>query len=337
MNARRARQRVPAPIQPRPYQVQAVRALLRGVATPHSGLIIIPTGGGKTPVMAWSSGIIQKSGGKVLCLAHRVELVEQHRAVGLWSTTIQAFYLAKHIPHVDVLFIDEAHMIPDGEFQQYRAVIKGLRIINPSMRVVGFTATPSRYPNIPLEGTVFAKTWYSVSKEYLLRHGWLTPLVHKACFPRIAMQDRLKAANEDQDYTRNSLRAAEDPEVTAGLVREVEQSRRKAVLVFCTSVRHAEDVARALNGDVITQNTTPRQRRIILENFKQNGGRLVNCEVLTTGFDAPNIDAIGKLRPTRSKVLNEQMDGRGMRLYPGKKDCLILDFCEPAQVEDDAV
>jgi len=57
----------------------------------------------------------------------------------------------------------------------------------------------------------------------------------------------------------------------------------------------------------------------------------VNCEVFTTGFDAPNVDGIGIVRPTMSKVLREQMEGRGMRLYPGKKDCLVWDFCEAVE------
>jgi DNA repair protein RadD len=55
---------------------------------------------------------------------------------------------------------------------------------------------------------------------------------------------------------------------------------------------------------------------------------LVNCDVLTTGFDAPNTDMIVMLRPTHSPGLYVQMMGRGMRIAEGKKDCLILDFAK---------
>jgi DNA repair protein RadD len=48
--------------------------------------------------------------------------------------------------------------------------------------------------------------------------------------------------------------------------------------------------------------------------------------VLTTGFDAPHVDLIAILRPTESVSLYQQIVGRGLRLAPGKTDCLILDY-----------
>jgi DNA repair protein RadD len=48
--------------------------------------------------------------------------------------------------------------------------------------------------------------------------------------------------------------------------------------------------------------------------------------VLTTGFNAPGVDLIAMLRPTKSAGLYVQIVGRGCRLAPGKSDCLVLDF-----------
>jgi DNA repair protein RadD len=64
-----------------------------------------------------------------------------------------------------------------------------------------------------------------------------------------------------------------------------------------------------------------------LQRFKSGALRwLCNVDVLTTGYDAPNIDAIAVLRATQSPGLFAQMCGRGFRLHPGKQNCLILDF-----------
>lgn len=66
---------------------------------------------------------------------------------------------------------------------------------------------------------------------------------------------------------------------------------------------------------------------MLIENFKAQRFRyLVNVAVLTTGFDAPHVDLIAILRPTESVSLYQQIVGRGLRLAPGKTDCLILDY-----------
>jgi len=80
---------------------------------------------------------------------------------------------------------------------------------------------------------------------------------------------------------------------------------------------------------IMATNSTIRQK--IIDDFR--GGKvryLVNVNVLTTGFDAPNVDAICLLRSTLSPALYVQMIGRGMRACQGKTDCLVLDYGENA-------
>ena len=73
--------------------------------------------------------------------------------------------------------------------------------------------------------------------------------------------------------------------------------------------------------------TLPFERAETLKRFKDGELKyLVNVNVLTTGFDAPNIDCVALLRPTNSPGLYYQMVGRGFRLHPSKTDCLVLDF-----------
>ncbi|MFX4316501.1 ATP-dependent helicase, partial [Enterobacter sp. 63] len=82
-------------------------------------------------------------------------------------------------------------------------------------------------------------------------------------------------------------------------------------------------------GDValITGETPGPERDALINAFKEQQFRyLVNVSVLTTGFDAPHVDLIAILRPTESVSLYQQIVGRGLRLAPGKTDCLILDY-----------
>jgi DNA repair protein RadD len=106
-------------------------------------------------------------------------------------------------------------------------------------------------------------------------------------------------------------------------------------MVFCTTIRHAESVQHLierLSGQEVAMvegNTAPLERASILDRFKRGAVRwLVNVDVLTTGFDAPNVDAIAVMRATASPGLFAQIVGRGLRVCPGKQDCLVLDFGE---------
>jgi DNA repair protein RadD len=103
-------------------------------------------------------------------------------------------------------------------------------------------------------------------------------------------------------------------------------------LVFCTGVKHAHHVAeeirsRGVSCETVTGETPSGERDRIIKAFKAGRIRcLTNAMVLTTGFDAPQVDLIAMLRPTLSPGLYVQMCGRGTRLADGKQNCLILDF-----------
>ena len=108
---------------------------------------------------------------------------------------------------------------------------------------------------------------------------------------------------------------------------------RHSVLVFSAGVEHAEHVAetlRSMTGErvgLVTGGTLPIERVTTLADLKSGQLRwLVNCDVLTTGFDAPCIDAIAILRATMSPGLFAQIVGRGLRKHESKTECLILDF-----------
>jgi DNA repair protein RadD len=106
--------------------------------------------------------------------------------------------------------------------------------------------------------------------------------------------------------------------------------KREGVMIFTSSVNHAEEILRSLPAFIsamVVGDTDLLERDEIIEAFKNKKIKfLVNVSVLTTGFDAPHVDVIAILRPTESVSLYQQIVGRGLRLSPGKNDCLILDY-----------
>ena len=107
---------------------------------------------------------------------------------------------------------------------------------------------------------------------------------------------------------------------------------RKAWLFFCTGVEHAYHVAKVLEdrgiaSACVTGKTPKKEREKILADFKARRLRaLTNANVLTTGFDYPDIDLIAMMRPTLSPSLYVQMAGRGMRPKSHTDHCMVLDF-----------
>ena len=152
---------------------------LAAIAPIHAGthcLLLAPTAGGKTPLMASvCKDAVGQWNGRVLILAHVKELLEQSadklRTVcpeiefGVYSAGlkrrdtrnpvivagIQSVYRrACELDAFDLVMVDEAHLIPtDGE-GMYRQFLADARVINPAIRIVGFTATPFRLKTGPI-------------------------------------------------------------------------------------------------------------------------------------------------------------------------------------------
>ncbi len=246
----------------------------------------------------------------------------------------------------DLIMIDEAHLIaPDGD-GMYRTFLADMKVINPDVRLVGMTATPFRLkgglicrPENPLNEVCF-----EIGLREMINQGYLSPLISKAGRAE-ARFDQLHIRGGE--FVGDEVAAAMDTEtLVSSACREiVELTRtRKSVLIFASSVAHCEHVAEkimAYSGmecAVVTGGTPSGERAEIIARFKGEPVPndlfsdkpplrfLVNMNVLTTGFDAPNTDCIVLLRPTNSPGLLIQMIGRGTRICEGKSNCLVLDY-----------
>jgi len=135
-------------------------------------------------------------------------------------------------------------------------------------------------------------------------------------------------------FPRDLEDAVDQDVITRAAVAEViaHGETRRSWLAFCSGVRHATHVAeefrrRGVSCATIFGKTPKDERDAIIAAFKRGEIRaLASMGVLTTGFNAPAVDLIAMLRPTKSAGLYVQMAGRGTRLAEGKENCLVLDF-----------
>ena len=129
-------------------------------------------------------------------------------------------------------------------------------------------------------------------------------------------------------------RAVNTPEINEITVKAwmARAADRKSTLVFCVDLAHVSDLTatfrrRGIEAKFVTGDTPKKVRSERLDAFRNRQYPvLVNCGVFTEGTDIPNIDCVILARPTKSRNLLVQMIGRGMRLYPGKSNCHIIDM-----------
>ena len=251
--------------------------------------------------------------------------------------------------NADFLIIDEAHL---STAPTYRSVIDYISGVNTS--ILGLTATPGRH-RIDSDTTntedlvnFFDGNLLSMVKDdgtetddpigFLQSKGVLSDVVQDslpgsdvvltsaettACSEQLEIPELvLKKLGNDHKRTLNVARK----------VLELAQIQEKQTIVFCPSKANSLILAEYLkisgcNAASVTGDLPMQQRQNIIEKFKTGELRVItNYNVLTTGFDAPNISAVVIARPTLSVVLYSQMIGRGIRgqLFGGTKSTTIV-------------
>ncbi|EKO3916862.1 DEAD/DEAH box helicase [Vibrio fluvialis] len=244
-----------------------------------------------------------------------------------------------------LLVIDECHRVPDDKSSSYQKVITHLLELNPGMKVLGLTATPYRlgmgwiyqYHTRGLvrseESRFFRDCIFELPIRYLLDEGFLTP-ARLIDAPVLSYDfSQLKPANTGRyKESEMDLVIEQSKRATPQIVQQIIQlaADKQGVMVFAATVRHAQEILGLLpqgESDIVIGDTPSPERDAIIQRFKQRDLKfLVNVSVLTTGFDAPHVDLIAILRPTESVSLYQQIVGRGLRLSPGKTECLVLDY-----------
>jgi DNA repair protein RadD len=345
----------------RHYQQSAVNAVYDFLrARNDNPCVVIPTGGGKTPVIAQlCKDVVTRWGGRVCVLAHVKELLEQSAdklaricpeiPVGIYSAGLGSretkrpitvagihsiYKRACEFDPFDIVIVDEAHLIPPDGDGMYRQFLGEVNVINPSARIVGLTATPFRLSSgtICTPGGFLNEICYEVGVKQLIAEGYLCPLISKAgkakadCSGLHVRNGEFVAEEVEALFGNQQLVNAAIDELLA-LTRD-----RRSVLLFASGINHGMQLAAAIESrgqscHFLCGDTPDERRASLIASFRNRDFKyLCNVNVLTTGFDAPGVDCVALLRPTLSPGLYYQMVGRGFRLADGKPNCLVLDY-----------
>lgn len=356
------------------YQDEAINSIWDYfVSNTGNPVVAMPTGTGKSHVIG---GFVQRvlqyiPSQRFMIVTHVKELIEQNAArlldmwpnapIGIHSAglgqrdTAQPIIfggIASAINCVDVfgwrdlLFIDECHLVSMNADTMYQRFIGMLKLVNPNLKVVGFTATDFRLGQGRItegEKRIFTDVCYNLCTpegfQRLLAEGWIAPLIPKRTKTAL---DISSVGMHNGEFAQGDLQKAVDKnEITYQALIEACQlgTNRQSWLAFASGVEHAEHVAEMLrsfgiSAAAVHSKISKTDRDECIKAFKSGALRcIVNNNVLTTGFDYPPIDMIIMLRPTMSPGLWVQMLGRGTRpsIETGKQTCLVLDFARNTQ------
>lgn len=346
----------------RDYQQRAINLLYAWMRyNAGNPCVVMPTGSGKSVVCAelCKDILTRWPQSRILVLSHVKELLEQdaekillawpEAPLGIYSAGIGSRDIgmpltvagiqsvrdkASMLGYIDLVVVDEAHTISHKAEGGYRKLLDELKSVNPNMRIVGLTATPYRLGHglISEHGAIFDGLVEPVSVAELVSRGYLAPLRSKLTDAQLSVDGVSRRGGE---YVEHELQqAVNNTDDNERIVDEViaRAGNRRAWLFFCAGVAHSTAIrdalrARGVSAEVVTGETPKAERERIIRDYK--AGRitaLTNANVLTTGFDYPDIDLIAMLRPTLSPGLYVQMAGRGMRLKSHTDHCLVLDF-----------
>jgi ATP-dependent helicase IRC3 len=367
----------------RPYQLAALAGIRAALGKHASCVCVLPTGTGKTSVAATLMN--EWPGGNCLFLAHTRELIDQAAGrlagelgyapvveMGVRGGDADLFYrggmvvvgsvqsmmterrLLKYREHpFDLIVVDECHRAVSAS---YKRVIDYFTQVNPACKAVGLTATPNRADGVAL-GLAFEAVGYAMDIPEAIGGGWLVPVRQRAVVVSEAEFKGGGRTNEfgEKDFTDAAIEEvfADEEALHRTAVPLVREAAGRPTLVFCSTVRHAHELAAVIDryapgaAAAVDGQTPADQRADLVAQFK--AGRiqyLTNAQLFVEGFDAPNCSCVAVARPTKSQGRYTQMVGRSLRPLPGvvdgtpddpderrlsiltsdKPDALVLDF-----------
>ena len=313
----------------RPYQTESVN-LLRDVIIKSESrsipILCLPTGAGKTVTFSSIAEAAQRKHKRVGIVCHRTELVEQARstliAYGLNPLLltfgmVQTYARSPHkIPEMDVCIIDECHI---GNFRKF------IDLLPDSVQVIGATATPVSSSNKNPLNKTFTDVVAPVQILELIKDGFLSKPVYN-----IWKIDSGQLKKLGGEFTSESQARVFS---TDNLIEAVKRRTGKTI-IFVSSIGAVLNTV-----DIITEHAPDsvvfhvhskmkdKERSGIIAEYKQTSNSIiVNCGILTAGFDEPAIETVIVYRATTSVALWLQMCGRGSRIFGNIDTFKIMDL-----------
>ena len=340
----------------RDYQIEICEKINEAFEAHRSVMIQMPTGTGKTVVLASlvKQYLNRDADCSVLIVAHRIELIEQigeHlRGYGIAYGVIAGGRKTKKAESVMVasiqtlssklstfgsllypslVVIDEAHHALAKTYQILWAAW-------PEAKFLGLTATPYRMSGDGFTDLfeVLVDSW---SVKQFIADGWLSPYDYYSIRPDSEEQqeiDSLRKRGADGDFQMKELR--EKLDVRPSIERLFESFERYAFdkkgIIYAIDIAHAEHIAefyrlQGVNAVAISSKTPAKERAEVIRTFRDENRIqiLVSVDLFSEGFDCPDVEFIQMARPTLSLAKYLQMVGRGLRPCKGKQCCTIID------------
>ena len=344
------------------YQTSAVDAVALDIAAGVKRILVIaPTGSGKSVVIAeiCRRALDARFVKRILVLCHQGHILKQNESTlnAICSRVSTGIYCAGEgrkdvrgkvifasrdslardpfaCGKFDMILCDEAHLIDLNRKTNYQKIIEAHEV-EGQLIIVGFTGSPWRLKggNIWGRDRFFEKVAYNIAMDDLVKMGRLVPYVRDQVKTKIDVSQ--VPVSSTGDYKTKPLEAVSSTdEVVEGAITEWQElaADRKCSLFFCCSRDHGRLVYERIGRRIGHENVCyvdgdTRERGFLFDEIRAGRYKVVvNVMVFAVGFDAPIIDCVAFLRATKSPALFVQAAGRALRVAPGKKDALILDF-----------
>lgn len=325
---------------PRDFQARAHDSLRAGFKSGHKRqMLMAPTGAGKTYLGLRVIKEALDRGNKACFVCDRTTLINQTSATadrygiddhGIfqadhWRVNNSRFQICsaqtiaarKYWPPANVIVVDEAHTQLKA-WTEFIPTFDGV--------VIGLSATPFS----PGLGKLFSNLVNAATMAELVELGVLVPMRVMTCTPA-DMRGAKTVAGEwsDKEAEARGMKIVGDV-----VVEWVKFGEGRKTIVFGATIAHCEELARQFNAAgikaaVFTSHTTWAEREVLLNEYRKPDSMLrilISVEALAKGFDVPDVGCVVDCRPLRKSLSTAiQMWGRGLRSFPGKTDCIILD------------
>lgn len=316
----------------RDYQLKAINLLRQSLLTGHKRPILrLDCGAGKTAIASYIALNMAKKNKKMLFLTHLQEIKDQT------IKTLQKFNVNMEFVDVemiittshnldkfnpDVIICDECNFALSKTWRKVLDYYKNAIII-------GLSASPVRLQNEPM-GDVFDDIVDFISADELINMGYLSEYVVYA--PQIDL-DLSNVKHKGFDYDCEDLETLlNNHKIYGDVIKYFNMlAKDKKTIVYCTTIKHSKEMAKKFrdagyNAEHIDGTISDKKRKEIIERFRNGEIQiLTNCNLISFGFDCPDIDCVVGLRPTESLCLYIQQYSRALRKN-GNNKAIILDF-----------
>lgn len=331
----------------RPHQTQAIEMLRQSIRTGNRKIVLAaPCAFGKTLTAGYIISQLVSKGKRAIFICDRIKLVQQSLvafdslglSVGVIQgqhertdynkpvqiASIQTLARKKHIPHADVIIVDECHVAYES--------LKKLMERWSNIIFIGLSATPYS-KNL---GNVYQDLVTPITAEQLMDQGYLCPVDYYAGASLNTENVKMKTLPTGaRDYDPKGLQAASEEQkelLTGDIIKNwLAHAKGRQTIAFSSSIKHSKYLVEkfreaGIGAYHIDGYMDDEERQELFKAHDKGEYEILSCsQLLSTGYDSPSSSCIIDCKPTKSIINYVQIAGRIMRTCEGKDRAIYLD------------